>query len=490
MASAEIPSELKQRFDAAGQDHVFAFWSKLDAEERSKFQAQLEALDVKRVNAVYKKALEGEAEAAALAQQRTSLAAPPASSTFSSAGSGSGASEASKYRRRGLEAIAAGQVGVLLLAGGQGTRLGSSAPKGCYNIGLPSRKSLFQLQAERIRKLEELAGKEARIPWFIMTSGPTRQPTIEFFQQNEYFGLKAEDVIFFEQGTLPCLTMEGKVMLASPSEIATAPDGNGGIYTALRAPLKGAGGAADGETVISTLQSRGVKYLHAFGVDNCLVKVGDPTFVGLCIERGVCAGVKTVVKTDPAESVGVVAQRNGKWGVIEYSEIPKELSEARDEDGQLSFRAANIVNHFYTTDFLAKEVPAFESEMAFHIARKKIPTIDLASGEAVKPSKPNGMKLELFIFDVFPFIKDLAVHEVARRSEFSPLKNAPNTGVDDPQTSRRDLLAEQRRWLESAGAKINDAADIEISPLVSYEGEGLESVNGKILDKSAIIDHI
>ena len=172
--------------------------------------------------------------------------------------------------------------------------------------------------------------------------------------------------------------------------------------------------------------------------------------------------------------------KNDRWNVIEYSEIPKELAEARDaKTDVLQFRAANIVNHFYTTDFLSKRVPSFEGDIAFHIARKKIPTIDLSTGESVKPSTPNGMKLELFIFDVFPFCDNLAVHEVLRSHEFSPLKNAPNTGSDDPQTSRRDLLALHAQWLKAAGAQVDEGAQVEISPLVSYAGEGLEAAKGR-----------
>lgn len=270
-------------------------------------------------------------------------------------------------------------------------------------------------------------------------------------------------------------------MLDSPSRVATAPDGNGGIYNALRVPLE----EKTSVSVVSALESRGVKYLHCYGVDNCLVKVGDPIFLGVNISKGVEAGVKTVIKTDPKESVGVVAMKNGKWNVIEYSEIPAELAEAKDaQTGELQFRAANIVNHFYTTDFLSKRVPSFEGEMAFHIARKKIPTIDLESGKAVKPTTPNGMKLELFIFDVFPFCNNLAVHEVLRSQEFSPLKNAPNTGSDDPQTSRRDLLALHAKWLKEAGAEVAEGAEVEISPLLSYAGEGLEAAKGRRFEKT------
>lgn len=273
-------------------------------------------------------------------------------------------------------------------------------------------------------------------------------------------------------------------MLDSKSRVATAPDGNGGLYTALRAPLH----AGTKESVVSSLESRKIKYLHAYGVDNCLVKVGDPVFLGVCLEKKVQAGVKVVKKTEPTESVGVVALRDGKFGVVEYSEIPKALSEQRDSNGELSFRAANIANHFYTTDFLSRAVPSFESEMAFHIARKKIPTIDLSSGAAVKPSSPNGMKLELFVFDVFPFCDGLAVHEVSRAEEFSPLKNAPGTGSDDPQTSRRDLLAQQSRWLQSAGAEVTQGVEVELSPLVTYAGEGLDRFAGKKFDASQVVE--
>ena len=200
--------------------------------------------------------------------------------------------------------------------------------------------------------------------------------------------------------------------------------------------------------------------------------------------------MKVVKKTDPAESVGVVARKNGAFSVVEYSEIPPSLSEARDSNGELLFRAANIANHFYTTDFLMKDVPAFESKMAYHIARKKIPSIDLSSGERVKPSTPNGIKMELFIFDVFPFCADLVIHEVERKEEFSPLKNASGTASDNPETSRRDLLAQQRRWLEKAGATVTSGADVELSPKVTYGGEGLQNVAGRTFDQTKNIESL
>lgn len=485
---------LKQRYEKAGQSHLFAFWDALTAEQQSELAQQLDELDVSRVNQVFHTAIKADEEARAGKSHEVSP--PPPSSVECTIDGEADPAKVEHFRTVGLNAIAQGQVGVLLMAGGQGTRLGSSAPKGCYDIGLPSHKSLFQIQAERILSLQRLAAKHASssassssgsvvIPWYIMTSGPTRKDTEAFFAQHKYFGLEQQNIIFFEQGTLPCLSLEGKILLETTSKVATAPDGNGGLYRALRTPYN----RGRPETVISDLEKRGIKYLHAYGVDNCLVKVGDPVFLGVCLEQAVQAGVKVVKKTDPKESVGVVALRDGKFGVVEYSEIPAALSEARDPNGELSFRAANIVNHFYTTKFLADDVPAFEPEMAFHIARKKIPTIDLASGQAVKPSTPNGMKLELFVFDVFPFCGDkMAVHEVARREEFSPLKNAKGTGADDEDTSRRDLLAQQRRWLEAAGAKVGEGVEVELSPLLTYSGEGLERFKGQTLERSGNIE--
>ena len=277
--------------------------------------------------------------------------------------------------------------------------------------------------------------------------------------------------------------MDGKVILETPSKVAVAPDGNGGLYAALRQPLS----VTDKKhTVLSDLKKRGVLYVHAYCVDNCLVKVADPVFLGYCIEKQADCAAKVVPKAYPTESVGVVARRGDKFSVVEYSEISPEQAERRDpKTGELAFRAGNIANHFYTTTFL-NAVESFEDELAFHIARKKIPFVD-EQGQTIKPSKPNGMKLEMFVFDVFPFTKRFAVLEVARNEEFSPLKNAPGTGSDDPETSRRDLLSQHRRFLQRAGASVADSVDIEISPLVSYAGEGLQSVKGKGFTRSGAV---
>lgn len=454
--------DTQSSFKTNNQSQVYAFWESLSQQDKEALEAQLAQIDPQRVNAIYKQATEAEARAQEEASSAASIEPPPAAQVESTIDLAADDPKLWSWFETGMQAVKDNQVAVLLLAGGQGTRLGSSAPKGCYDIGLPSHKSLFQLQAERIAAMQVLATSQgiagtgegsasARIPWYIMTSGPTRKPTEAFFEEHNFFGLDKRNVVFFEQGgllrslklkrsytrltrslpgVLPCLDNEGKILLDTPSSCAVAPDGNGGLYAALLQPS-----SPGKKSVLEDARSRGIKYLHAYGVDNCLVRVADPVFMGYCIGKQADCGVKVVRKTDPAESVGVVARKNGKWGVLEYSEIPKNLSEAKDpaNEGQLLFRAANIANHFFSLDFL-DSVKDHESDMPYHIARKKIPHVDLQTKELVKPSKPNGVKMELFIFDVFPFAKNMAVFEVDRKDFFSPLKNAPGTGTDDPQT--------------------------------------------------------
>ena len=239
-------------------------------------------------------------------------------------------------------------------------------------------------------------------------------------------------------------------------------------------------------SVLADLRARNVKYIHAYCVDNCLVRVADPVFIGCCISRSATAGAKVVRKLVPTESVGVLAKRGETFAVVEYSELSKVKAEQRTSDGQLAFRAANIANHFYTTTFL-ETVEAMEKRMAFHIARKKISTIDLTNGGLIQPDKPNGMKLELFIFDVFPFTTSLCVLEVDRAEEFSPLKNAPGSKADCPETSRRDLLAQQRRWLIESGAVVAENVEVEITTGLTYAGEGLNFVRGQRFTKSGVL---
>ncbi|EWC45812.1 hypothetical protein DRE_05149 [Drechslerella stenobrocha 248] len=480
---------LKQKYAAAGQEHVFTFYDALpSAREKLALFTQLSDFDPARISQLAEEAL----HPAAAKEDAANPQIEPLPSTATASTLDSADEDVQKWYAEGLSLIAAGKVGVILMAGGQGTRLGSSDPKGCYDIGLPSSKSLFQIQAERIARVQTLAVQYAgvkigwnagQIPWYIMTSGPTRKPTEAYFEKNGYFGLQKSQVIFFEQGVLPCISNDGKIILESKSRVAVAPDGNGGIYAAL-----------DKSGVLADLKERGIQHVHAYCVDNCLVRVADPTFIGFSALKQVSIATKVVRKRNAKESVGLIILKNGKPDVVEYSEIDKAMTEESDAENPtlLKFRAANIVNHYYSVEFL-NTIPEWSNSLPHHIARKKIPYLDVGSGEQVKPEKPNGIKLEQFVFDVFPFIPldKFACMEVAREDEFSPLKNARGAGEDDPDTSKRDIMAQGKKWILKAGGQIVSEEmgvdGVEVSPLLSYGGEGLDFVKGKTITGPALL---
>ena len=246
-------------------------------------------------------------------------------------------------------------------------------------------------------------------------------------------------------------------------QVAVAPDGNGGIYQALLT-----------SGVREDLRKRGIKHIHTYCVDNCLVKVADPVFIGFAASKDVDIATKVVRKRNATESVGLILQKNGRPDVVEYSEIDKETAEAKDpaQPDILKFRAANIVNHYYSFRFL-ESIEAWSHKLPHHVARKKIPCVNIETGETIKPEKSNGIKLEQFVFDVFPLtpLEKFACIEVRREDEFSPLKNARRTGEDDPDTSKRDIMQQGQRWIEQAGGIIiteGENSGVEVSPLISY----------------------
>jgi UDP-N-acetylglucosamine/UDP-N-acetylgalactosamine diphosphorylase len=284
--------------------------------------------------------------------------------------------------------------------------------------------------------------------------------------------------------------------------VAVAPDGNGGLYQALIT-----------SGVVSDMGKRGIKHIHAYCVDNCLVKVADPVFIGFAASKDVDIATKVVRKRNAKESVGLILQKNGKPDVVEYSEIDAATAEAKDprQPDLLKFRAANIVNHYYSYRFL-ESIPEWAKNLPHHVARKKIPYVDTEKGETVKPEKPNGVKLEQFVFDCFPFLSmdKFACMEVRREDEFSPLKNARGTGEDDPDTSKNDILTQGAKWVEAAGGVVVSEGDengVEVSPLISYVsivqtplvfqitlltlqqgGEGLDFLKDRTIKAPAVIE--
>jgi UDP-N-acetylglucosamine/UDP-N-acetylgalactosamine diphosphorylase len=469
--------EIRRRLKNQNQEHILRFWDELDDDKRDKFLRQLSTIHIEKVNDLFERADSSFKQLEKTYLDEKMKPIPP--SQFQSEESCS-PKTLETYRNLGLEEISNGHVGVLLMAGGQGTRLGVSYPKGMYSVQLPSGKTLFQIQAERIRRLQTLAkertGESGRIPWYIMTSGPTDKATLKFLAANKYFGLDPDDVVIFKQGLLPCFDFDGKILLDGKDSVALAPDGNGGIYRAL---------SQNG--ILDDMEKRGVKYIHVHSVDNILVKVADPVFIGYCKSKEADCGAKVVKKNSPTEAVGVVCLVDGRFQVVEYSEITENTAKLTDNKGDLVFSAGNICNHFFTVDFLKEIAKNHEEKLKLHVAKKKIPYIN-DDGDLIKPQKPQGIKIEKFVFDVFEFTKKFVTWEVPRKSEFSAMKNADSEKKDCPSTARSDLLALHKSYIEKAGGVVK-CDQVEISPLLSYDGENLEKrVKGKVFNSEKVLD--
>lgn len=466
---------LKENLKDCGQQHLLRFWDQLSEQERSELRQDISNLDLSEVTSYYRRAID-----ASSSTSKTMLddeVAPIPQENIASAETSTN-DQLETYEKLGLQEIADGRVAVLLMAGGQGTRLGVTYPKGMYDVGLPSGKTLFQLQAERILRLQKLAEeeckKEGEITWYILTSRATHETTVAFLRGNNYFGLKEGNVKAFEQGMLPCFTLDGKIILDQKHTISKAPDGNGGLYRALKV-----------QGVLDDMVERGIRSVHAHSVDNILIKVADPIFLGYCLSQKTDCGVKVIVKSSPSEPVGVVCKVGETYRVVEYSEISPATAELRRAGGQLAYNAANICNHYFTVDFLSRIGNVHEKEMELHAAKKKIPYVD-DDGTRRVPETPNGIKIEKFVFDVFVFAKKFRVWQGVREEEFSPLKNADSAGQDCPTTARTDLLKLHKKWLLAAGAKSVDG-NVEVSPLLSYAGENLTDVEGKSFQGPRIV---
>ncbi|XP_060533380.1 UDP-N-acetylhexosamine pyrophosphorylase-like protein 1 [Cylas formicarius] len=454
--------EMQNLLSEYQQSHLLKYSGELTESERKELLEQLQSIDIKEVLKLYEKAQTSAGENKICDSKMRPVKVEIEKDLNESL--------LNEYFSVGLDAIAQSQVAVIVLSGGQATRLGLPYPKGMCPVGLPSGKTLFQIQAERIRKLIKLAkqktGQEGRVIWCLMTSEATDLLTDKFLKQNKYFGLPKENVKLFKQHQLPCFDFDGKIILEEKDSVALAPDGNGGLYKALKT-----------SGLLKQLKESGIKYVHVHGVDNILVRVADPIFIGKCIKDGIDCGAKVVLKTDPKEPLGVICQIEDKYQVIEYSEIPPETAESKDEDGQLKFSAGNICSHFFTLDFLERVSNDHEDSLGLHIA-KKIVTHVGPDGDKFRPTSPNGIKIEKFVFDAFVYSRRFLAWRVERGTEFSPVKNSDVSKTDCFPTARRALMALHKKWIESNGGEVKGGA-VEISPLLSYGGEGLEEVKGK-----------
>ncbi|EDV99053.1 GH13251 [Drosophila grimshawi] len=460
-----MENQLRARLAQVKQEHLVKFWPELNTEQRACLARDIAVLNLDEIKQYFDRATISMNENSVKLDDR--LQPIPDGKILSIAGTTE--DKLNMYREEGLQQIGNGRVAVLLMAGGQGTRLGFDQPKGMYDVGLQSHKTLFRIQAERILKVEQLAmevvGKRGHIVWYIMTSEHTKQPTLDYFAANNYFGLREDQVVLFEQGSLPCFDYDGRVILDEKHRVSRSPDGNGGIYRAM-----------ERSGVLDDIQRRGILYLHAHSVDNILIKVADPIFIGYCVKEQADCAAKVVEKSSPNEAVGVVAIVDGKYQVVEYSEISATTAEMRSAKGRLKFSAGNICNHFFSAAFLNKIGRTYERQLKLHVAKKKIPFVDNA-GKRLTPDKPNGIKIEKFVFDVFEFAEKFVVMEVPRDEEFSALKNADAAGKDCPSTARADLHRLHRKYIKDAGGMVHGEI-CEISPLVSYAGENLARLVG------------
>ena len=454
---------LRGRLAAAGQDHVLRLAGGLDPAGRDRFGAQLGALDLPLLGKLADEYVRRKPEIHLPKDIKPVPTYPRVPRDDK---------QRQLYRdaeHRGRELLRAGKVGAFLVAGGQGTRLGYDGPKGEYPVTPIKSKPLFQVFAEQLLAHSRDAGKT--IPWYVMTSNVNDAPTRAFFEKSGYFGYKPADVVFFQQGMMPAFATDGRLLLAEAGSLALSPDGHGGSLRALRVS-----GALD------DMRRRGVEHLSYFQVDNPLVHTIDPLFIGLHDVTGSEMSSKTVPKAAALEKVGNFVIGDGTLQVIEYSDLPDELARQTNSDGSLRFNAGSIAIHALRRSFIERLNEGGQLKLPWHRAEKKVPFVD-DSGNAVKPDKPNAVKLEQFVFDAIPLAKNAIVLETDRAEEFSPVKNAE--GVDSPQTCRRDQVRRAARWLREAGVEVptrdgEPDAVLEISPLYATTAGQLRERKPKV----------
>ena len=448
MAGNSEVESIRQQLKEHHQEHLLAFWPQLTDDQRRDLLAQIRELDFSKIDDWVEHLVEGTPE-------------PPVATTdFEPAPSYSpephDAAKRRKYRQAaelGEELTSQGKVAGLTVAGGQGTRLGFDGPKGNFPISPIKGKTLFRLFAETIQAVSKRYGTTC--PWYIMTSPMNHAQTLEIFKADKYYGLDPANVFIFQQGTLPNFAFDGKILMADKADIARSPDGHGGCIRALAR----SGALAD-------MKGRGVEYASYWQVDNPLVKLFDPLFIGLHALDGAEMSSKAVIKNAPKEKVGNFCLIDGRVTVIEYSDLPDELAEKRRPDGALVFELGSIAIHIINTAFVEK-LNAEDYTLPLHKAVKKIPHID-PQGNRVEPKQPNGVKLESFIFDALPLAGKSIILEIVRSEQFAPTKNA--TGDDSADKTQRMMVERAAAWLESAGVKVPRRPDgspdclIEMAP--------------------------
>lgn len=475
-ASPSDLTALRDRLQNAGQAHLLAFVNDLDPAGRARLLDQIAQIDLDALPRLIHTYVKNKPQ---FPLPQDVQPAPFFDRTARNW-------DRTAARARGEQLLRAGKVAAFVVAGGQGSRLGYDGPKGCFPAGAVSGKPLFAVFADAILGARERFG--APVPWYIMTSPLNHDATVQFFDEHRYFGLPRADVTFFQQGVMPSFDAStGRILLAAKDQLATNPDGHGGSLKALHA----SGSLAD-------MRRRGVEIISYFQVDNPIVNLIDPVFIGLHADPAVSSGEmssKMVPKAHAAEKVGVFCTsgsgpRKGRIEVVEYSDLPADLAAAKNPDGSLRFIAGSIAVHILGVAFVEKLNTDARFELPYHRADKKIPHIDPDSGREVNPSSNNGVKLERFVFDALPMCERSILLETDRVEEFAPIKNAE--GADSPDSCARIQTLRAARWLESAGVKVPKRPDgspdciLEISPRTASTADELRATSlPRVIDPGA-----
>ena len=443
--------ELKTRLKKYDQDHVLKFWDELSAEQQQNLSEQVAAIDFDLLKKLAtKKTDDGQwAELAAAAET------PPAITLEQF---GDSDSYEAAYAK-GAEALKAGKVGMILTAGGQGSRLGFEHPKGMYPIGPLSDRTLYQIILEHTHARAKQF--DTRIPMYIMSSPPTHEESTKFLTENKFFNYPKDDVRIFCQGVMPAVNADGKLLLADKDRIFVSPDGHGGTLAAL-----------DASGSLQDLIDRGVEYVFYGQIDNPLIQVCNPALIGYHIQKQSELTSQVVRKNEPLQKVGNVVSVDGRVQIIEYSDLPEEFARQTGDDGNLRLWAGSIAVHIFNTAFL-KRASSDADSLPFHLANKKVPFID-ENGKLNKPDSPNAVKFEKFIFDLMPLAKNSIVCEVDPADGFCAVKNAPPAPSETPAHVKQAISDLHTRWLKECGVTVADGVTVEINPFFAVDQRQLK----------------
>lgn len=454
--SEQIPAAILEPLKQAGQDHVLRFWDELSPRQQQALTEQIQNIDLPLLQRLIR-----DGHGAGTGSEPPSARAARATSPEQLVRAPRTHADRDQLKQAvedGEDLLSSGNVGAILVAGGQGSRLGFEAPKGMFPIGPVSERTLFQILCEQVLARSRRAG--VPIPYFIMTSEATHRDTVKFFEQNRYFGLNEDDVFFFQQASLPAVdAVTGRMLMENKDRIATSPDGHGGMLRAL-----------ERSGMLGVMRDRNIEHLYYHQVDNPTAIVCDPTLLGFHFQSHSDLTTKVVPKVSPEEKMGVLVTVDGKTEIIEYSDLPAEQSRRKQADGSFVFWAGNTAIHVFKRSFIEKLLTD-DLSLPFHVAHKKVPCLDDA-GQPVQPDQPNAFKFEQFIFDALPHARTALVVEGNRKREFNPVKNA--TGADSPATSREALQSLAQEWIEAAGGIVGKNVPVEISPLYALDAHELE----------------